>query len=89
MVAGDTARFWYTSAYVKDDRERGDLITAADSALRCLAGHATVIAGHQLCSDLAVLAAAVGERSPAIHEQWSAGPAGKRCLAMRPPRKVQ
>ena len=29
----DTTRFWYTSAYVEDDRERGDLISAADAAL--------------------------------------------------------
>jgi len=62
----DTSRFWYTSAYVEDDGERDDLITAADSALGCLASHATVIAGHQLCSDLAVLAAAADGGSPSI-----------------------
>ena len=30
----DTTRFWYTSAYVEDDRERGDLITAAELRAR-------------------------------------------------------
>ena len=60
------SRFWYTSAYVQDDGERGDLINVADAALGCLAGHASTIAGHQLCSDLAVLAAAGGGESPAI-----------------------
>jgi hypothetical protein len=62
----DTTPFWYSSAYVEDDSERGDLITAADSALECLTSHASVIAGHQLCSDLAVLAAATGKEPPAI-----------------------
>jgi hypothetical protein len=58
--------FWYSSAYVEDDGERGDLITAADSALECLTSNASVIAGHQLCSDLAILAAATGRELPAI-----------------------
>lgn len=62
----DTSRFWYTSAYVEDDGERHDLITAADTALECLASHASVIAGHQLCSDLAVLAAATDREPPAV-----------------------
>jgi hypothetical protein len=68
----DASRFWYTSAYVHDDDERGDLITAADTALASLAGHVTMIAGHQLCSDLAVLAAAGGGGSPAIKAAASA-----------------
>jgi hypothetical protein len=67
-----TAPFWYTSAYVQDDGERGDLITAADVALGCLASHADVIAGHQLCSDLAVLAACCNGESPAIKAAASA-----------------
>ena len=65
-TVADTSRFWYTSAYVEDDGERGDLITAAGSALACLSSHATLIAGHQLCSDLAVLAAAADGEAPAI-----------------------
>jgi hypothetical protein len=65
-VITDTTPFWYASAYVEDDGERVDLIKAADSALECLTSHATVIAGHQLCSDLAILAAATGGEMPAI-----------------------
>ena len=62
----DTSPFWYTSAYVQTDQERGDLVAAADGALECTAGCATLIAGHQLCSDLGVLAAASGRETPAI-----------------------
>jgi hypothetical protein len=65
-VITDTTPFWYASAYVEDDGERANLITAADSALGCLTSHASVIAGHQLCSDLAILAAATGKEMPAI-----------------------
>jgi hypothetical protein len=67
----DTTPFWYTSAYVQDDGERGDLITAADAALGSLTRSASVIAGHQLCSDLAVLAAADSGQSPAIKDAAS------------------
>jgi hypothetical protein len=62
----DTTRFWYTSAYVDDDGERGDLITAAGSALEGMASHASLVSGHQLCSDLAVLAASAGGNQAAI-----------------------
>jgi hypothetical protein len=65
-TVAETSQFWYTSAYVEDDRERSELITAADNALACLVSHATLIAGHQLCSDLAVLAAAAVGEPPAI-----------------------
>lgn len=57
--------FWYRSAYVEHDAERGELIAAAGSALECLARHASLISGHQLCSDLAVLAAAPAGPEPA------------------------
>lgn len=61
------ARFWYASAYVEDASEEADLVASADAALGCLLGHAGLIAGHQLCSDLAVLAAAAaGARPPAV-----------------------
>jgi hypothetical protein len=70
-TVGYDSQFWYTSAYVEDPAERGDLVTAADSALRCLASHASLIAGHQLCSDLAVLAAA-SAIAPAIREASAA-----------------
>jgi hypothetical protein len=62
----DTTGFWYTSAYVEADGERGELITAADSALGCITSHAALISGHQLCSDLAVLAASAGGKRMAI-----------------------
>ncbi len=54
----DTGRFWYMSAYVEDTSQCPDLVAGADAALACLMEHASLIAGHQLCSDLAVLAAA-------------------------------
>jgi hypothetical protein len=54
----EAARFWYTSAYVQDASESPDLVAGADAALACLMQRASLIAGHQLCSDLGVLAAA-------------------------------
>ena len=68
----DSTRFWWTSAYVEDDGERADLIAAADAALVSIAECATVAAGHQLCSDLAVLSAAAGREPPAIKAARSA-----------------
>ena len=50
--------FWYTSAYVHGTGETGDLVASADSALLRTLENADLIAGHQLSSDLAVLAAA-------------------------------
>ena len=86
----DTTPFWYTSAYDGDDGERGDLISAADAALGCLATRASIIAGHQLCSDLAVLAAAGNGESPAIkaaasawHQRRDAPPGQPRFLDTR------
>jgi hypothetical protein len=61
----DMGRFWYTSAYVEDTSECPDLVAGADAELGCLMAHASLIAGHQLCSDLAVLAAA-GARPPSV-----------------------
>jgi hypothetical protein len=50
--------FWYSSAYVHGTGETGDLVASADSALLRVLACASLIAGHQLSSDLAVLAAA-------------------------------
>jgi hypothetical protein len=77
LPGGDTAvtdatRFWYSSAYVNDDGERSDLIAAADAALGCITSHATLVAGHQLCSDLAVLASAANGTPAAIEAARSA-----------------
>ncbi len=66
-TALDTTRFWYISAYVENASQCPDLVAGADAALACLMEHASLIAGHELCSDLAVLAAAAaGARPPAI-----------------------
>lgn len=54
----DNTQFWYTSAYVEDSSQCMDLVAGANAALTCLMSQASLIAGHQLCSDLAVLAAA-------------------------------
>jgi hypothetical protein len=63
----DAVRFWYTSAYVDDASQRPDLVAGAGTALACLMEHARLVAGHQLCSDLAVLAAAAaGAPPPAV-----------------------
>ena len=61
-----TAGFWYTSAYVQDASETGDLVASAGRALRHALDHARLIAGHQLSSDLAVLAAAARAPHPGI-----------------------
>lgn len=50
--------FWYTSAYVHGPGDTGDLVASADGALLRILERASLIAGHQLSSDLAVLAAA-------------------------------
>jgi hypothetical protein len=62
----DEARFWYSCAYVHNASQVADLVAHADGALACLMSHAGLIAGHQLCSDLAVLAAAATTRPGAI-----------------------
>ncbi|HEY5989686.1 MAG TPA: hypothetical protein VIV12_25390 [Streptosporangiaceae bacterium] len=65
-VGLEAARFWYTSAYVQDGSQAPDLVAGADAALACLMQHASLIAGHQLCSDLGVLAAADPASRPAV-----------------------
>jgi len=68
----EATRFWYTSAYVQDASEGADLVAGADTALACLMQHASLIAGHQLCSDLGVLAAADSAARPAVEAAASA-----------------
>ena len=65
-VSPGTVRFCYDAAYVENAGQVADLVGCADAALACLMSHATLIAGHQLCSDLAVLAAAAVTQQPAI-----------------------
>jgi hypothetical protein len=57
------APFSWTSAYVENPAETQDLIASAEDALTRIVDHAGLIAGHQLCSDLAVLARAA-DRPP-------------------------
>jgi len=60
------AGFWYTCVYVQDTSETGDLVASADRALRHVLDQAGLIAGHQLSSDLAVLAATARAPHPGI-----------------------
>jgi hypothetical protein len=62
----DETRFWYSCAYVQNASQVSDLVAHADAVLACLMSHASLIAGHQLCSDLAVLTAAATPRPAAI-----------------------
>lgn len=58
--------FWYTCAYVHDSAETQELATGAGNALERVLQHADLIAGHQLSSDLAVLAAASAGPLPGV-----------------------
>jgi hypothetical protein len=50
-------RWGFTSVYLDNDTERPDLIELAATDLTSVLGEADYVTGHQLCSDLAVLAA--------------------------------
>jgi hypothetical protein len=65
-VIPQTFPFWYTSAYVDDSSETHALVTSAGSQLGTILDHADLIAGHQLSSDLAVLAAAAQSPDPGV-----------------------
>jgi hypothetical protein len=67
-VSLDAASFSYLSAYVNSPAETRDLTSAADNVLALVLQHAGLLAGHQLCSDLAVLARAAGRPLPAVTE---------------------
>lgn len=56
--------WWATSVYLDRDDERPQLIDAAAADLTAAAAAADLIVGHQLCSDLAVLAANAGANPP-------------------------
>lgn len=79
----DTGRFWYTSAYVQETSEFADLAARADTALGCLMRHTSLIAGHQLCSDLAVLTAA-GGRLPVIAAASAAWRQRRQAISSQP-----
>ena len=57
--------FTCTSLYLDHDGERGDLVAAAAADIAAATEAADLITGHQLCSDLAVLAANAGPHPPA------------------------
>jgi hypothetical protein len=60
--------FHYTSAYVENTGETPDLIAEADAAAARMLKHADLIAGHQLCSDLATLDRASARTPAAVGE---------------------
>ena len=67
------ADFAYTSAYVSDTSETQYLIDAADTEIALIRASADVIIGHQLSSDLAILANASDHPLPgvqALRDQW-------------------
>jgi hypothetical protein len=66
------ASFSYTSVYVDDPAETHDLVTSADRSLAHVLDRADIVAGHQLCSDLAVLSRAAGCPLPAVAEMRAA-----------------
>jgi len=78
------ARFTYTSAYVESPAETQDLIRSADSALAGILDHASLAAGHQLCSDLAVLTRAAGRPPQAVTELRAAWQTRRRSAPARP-----
>jgi hypothetical protein len=86
----DKSSFWYTAAYVQDANETKELVATADRTLTGLLGHADLLAGHQLSSDLAVLAAAanaplsgVAAARTAWHERRLTLDSGRRILDTR------
>ncbi|KOU50097.1 hypothetical protein [Streptomyces sp. WM6378] len=67
------AGFEWTSVYVDDPGEQDELVATAAATLRTAAEHADLITGHQLCSDLAVLANKAPRSHPALDQaraQW-------------------
>ena len=60
------ARFSYTSAYVAHPAETQDLVASADRSVGRVLDRADIVAGHQLCSDLAVLTRAAARPLPAV-----------------------
>ena len=61
-----TGTSWYTSAYVHDASETQELAARAGHALERVLQHADLITGHQLSSDLAVLASVSDRPVPGV-----------------------
>jgi hypothetical protein len=69
----ETLRYAYAAAYVERQDETQDLISSADAAAGLVLRDAGIVAGHQLCSDLAVLLRAAHTDQPAVtrlREAW-------------------
>ncbi|MGC9665971.1 hypothetical protein ACNTMW_05370 [Planosporangium sp. 12N6] len=65
MVLDEALPLWVTSVYLDRDSERPELVEAAAADIGAATETAALIVGHQLCSDLAVLAANAGPQPPA------------------------
>jgi hypothetical protein len=69
----EMASFQFIAAYVEHSGETQDLISSADTAAAQMLGQADIVAGHQLCSDLAVVQRAARTPLPAVtrlREAW-------------------
>lgn len=66
--AGFPENFAFTSAYVTDSGQTQDLIVAANTQVMGILRHADMIVGHQLSSDLAVLANVSRTRLASVEE---------------------
>src|SRR5216683_2596332 len=89
-IRGGNVPFCYSSAYVHDIGETQDLATRAGLALGSVLRDADLIAGHQLSSDLAVLASAsplpitgVAAARAAWHQRRQATTGGRRIVDTR------
>lgn len=65
-------RWGFTSVYLDNDTERPDLIELVATDLTAVLGEADYVTGHQLCSDLAVLAANTRSVPQAIRQAQQA-----------------
>jgi hypothetical protein len=72
-----SARFFYESAYVESDDETGDLVASIDERLQRIQREVDCVIGHQLSSDLAVLAQASSDHLPGVEALRSAWHARK------------
>jgi hypothetical protein len=65
-------RFAYISAYTASTAETRELVSSAGATLAQVLDGADLICGHQLCSDLAVLARTAGQPPQAVSELHAA-----------------
>lgn len=65
LAAAEPLPVWFTAAYVDTADETGQLVECASRDLAAALKGAGWLTGHQLSSDLAILATAVGDQPPA------------------------